>query len=419
MKKLVNNALVALTIIPLLGSCGKSSSGSGDGQREVAGEEGSIDGSTIEGQYQGKFVTLNPHVNGTIPGSITLVRDGDRLMTYTRLFAGKPKAWHQQAIHLGTRCPNMNDDSNQDGFIDINEALAVVGDMIIPLDANMNSQAAGRNFYPLADLSGYYHYERVSSFDRMFADLYEPDKDETDHIAKLAPDQKFGFQGRVFMVLGVDEATSLPDTVGTIGKRKSFQTLPIVCTIISKTPEGTIGVTYTGEIPGPVAQVEEGQDRPAPYEDDTTTTGAQGGTVSGTTGTNDSDDGQVGDAGGDHGGGTTGGVTGSSTTGGTSGGTTTGGTTGGTTGRSTGGFIGGFIGGSRGGTSGSSTAGSTTGSSTGGTTTGGTSSGGTSSGGTSTGGSEPESTTGSSEGGTTGRTSGGFIGGFIGGGNGN
>lgn len=385
MKKLLHNALIALTIIPLLGSCGKSESdGGGEGQQNMPQEEeDSVDGSTIEGQYKGLFVTLNPHVNGTIPGSITLVRDGDKLMTYARLFAGKPKAWHQQAIHLGNRCPTISDDTNQDGFIDINEALAVVGDMIIPLDANMNTQAAGKNFYPLGDPSGYYHYERISSFSRLYSDLYEADKDQNDRIAKLAPEEKFGFAGRVFMVQGVDEATLLPDTVGTLGRRRPFQTLPIVCTVIGKSPATPIGTPYTGEIPGPVAEVEEGQDRPAPYEDDTSG-GATGGTVAGTTGTNDSDDGEVGDEDGNREG------------------TTTGGTTGGTTedettGRSTGGFIGGFIGGSRGGTSGGST--------TGGTSTGGTSTGGTS------------STTGSSEGGTTGRSSGGFIGGFIGGDN--
>ena len=395
MKKIVNNALIALTIIPLLGSCGKSSSGGGE-QRQEEGtvDEGSTDGSTIDGEYKGMFVTLNSHVNGTIPGSVTLLREGDKLMTYARLFAGKPKAWHPQGMYMGTRCPNMGDDKNGDGFVDINEAMAVVGQMIIPFDANMNSQAAGKNFYPLADPSGYYHYERVSSFERMFDDLYAEDRDLNDHIAKLAPDEKFGFAGRVFMVQGVDDATILPETVGTIGKRKAFQTLPVVCAVIKRIPDGqTIGIPYDGSIPGPVAEVQEGQDRPAPYED--TTSGAQGGSVGGTTGTNDSDDGEVGDAGGEGSGSTAGSTTGSSTTGGsttggtTTGGSTTGGTTGsseegGTTGRSSGGFIGGFIGGRDGGTSGGSTG-------------------------------DTGSTTGNGDGGTTGRSSGGFIGGFIGG----
>lgn len=371
MKKLVNNALIALTIIPLLGSCGKSDSGDGIQRDEF--DEGSLDGSTIDGQYQAKFFTLNPQVNGTIPGSLTLFRDGDKLMTYVRLFAGKPKAWHMQGIFLGRRCPDLGDDVNRDGFIDIEEAMRATGEMIVPLDANMNSQTAGMNFYPVADLSGYYHYERVASFERMFEDLRKEDKNPDDHIAKLGPDDKFGFTGRVFMVLGVSEDTVLPETVAGLGRRRAFQTLPITCGII-KPSNVTPGTVYTGEIPGPVAEVEEGQDRPAPYEDNTG--GASGGTVSGTTGTNDTNDGEVGDQGG---------ATSGETSGGTSGQTRPP--------RTTGGFIGGFIGGSSGGST----------------------SGGSTSGGSTTGG-----TTGETTGGSTGETTeeprrGGFIGGFIGG----
>lgn len=341
MKNMVNNAIIALTVLPLLGSCGKSSSGGGI-QAEIFTED-SLDGSTIDGQYLAKFITLNPHVNGTIPGSLTLFRDGDRLMTYVRLFAGKPKAWHQQGIYQGTRCPNIGDDSNGDGYVDINEAMAVVGKMLIPLDANMNSQAAGKNFYPVADLSGYYHYERIASFDRMFDDLKQEDRDLTDHIAKLGPDEKFGFAGRVVMVQGVSEDVIFPATVAGQGKRKPFQTLPITCGVIEKSFE-TPNTYDNGEIPGPVAEVSEGQDRPAPPEEDTTGS-AQGGTVSGTTGTNTPDNGEVGHEGPPEEGSTTGG-------------STTGGETGGEAPRR-GGFIGGFIGGSSGGTTGGTTGGET------------------------------------------------------------
>lgn len=367
MKNLSKKILTALIILPLLNSCGKSSSGGGTSQNENApDEEGSLDGSTIDGKYVARFETLNPHVNGTIPGSLTLFRNQDRLMTYLRLFAGKPKAWHPQGIYKGRRCPNLGDDRNGDGFIDIDEAMAVVGKVIIPLDTNLNSQMAGKNFYPVGDLSGYYHYERVASFSRMFDDLKDEDSDPEDHIEKLAPEEKFSFEGRVVIVQGVTEDTILPETVVGLGHRKNFQTLPIVCGVIKKDNTNP-GNADHGGIPGPIAEVEDGQDRPAPPEEGE---GETGGTVAGTTGSNDTNEGEVGDEGG------------------TGGGTTSGGTTtGGTTGRSTGGFIGGFIGGSSGGRTGGTSGGGTTGGTSGGSTTGG----------------------------TSGRTIGGFIGGFIGG----
>lgn len=374
--------LTLVLALPLIHSCGKSSSGDGvslDRQdREEAADETEIDGT-----YMAKFETLNPHVNGTLPGSLTFHRTGDRIISFLRLFAGKPRTWHQQGVYMGRRCPNLGDDLNKDGFIDIEEGMKVFGKMVIPLDANLNSQSAGRNFYPLSDLSGYYHYERVASFQRMFDDLHGEDFDSEDHIVKLSAGQKWTFHNKVVVVMGVDEETPLPETVSGLGKRKAFQALPITCGIIRKI-KTTPGTINSGEIPGPVAEVEEGQDRPAPEEEEEP--GETGGTSGGTGGSNESDDGEVGDHdhGGISGGGTTtgGSTAGGTTTGGgsTTGGTTTGGTpgettggsSGGTSGGSSGGIIGGFIGGFIGGSSGGSTqGGSTGGGTTGGSTTGG------------------------------------------------
>ena len=369
MKRSFTFVLITMTIIPFLSSCGKSSSGNGLlSDEERARREEVLDESSIDGLYQAKFTTLNPHINGTIPGSLTFSREKDRLITFVRLFAGGPRAWHPQGVYLGKRCPNLGDDKNGDGYIDIVEAMAVVGKMIIPLDANINSQSSGKNFYPMADLSGYYHYERVASFRRLFGDLRDKDRDPEDHIAKLDSNEKFSFERRVFMVQGVVQETELPESVAGLGKRKPYQTLPITCGIIQKVT-GTLGVPDDGEIPGPVAEVIEGQDQPAPPEEEDTTSGGSGGTGTGT-GTNENEDGEVGDGQDPRGGSTSGGST--------SGGSTSGGSTSGET------------------TSGETTSGETT---SGETTSGETTSGETTSGETTSGGSR----------------SGGFIGGFIGG----
>lgn len=355
MKRMATNMLIALIIIPLLGSCGKPES-TAKGKQQPQDNPDDPTGA-IDGLLMAKFETLNPHINGTIPGSLTLSMKDDKLITFLRVFAGQPKAWHPQGIYMGSRCPNLGDDKNGDGIIDIVEAMNVVGKMIVPLDTNMNSQMSGKNFFPIGDLSGYYHYERVASYSRLVEDLRGVDSDTEDHITKLTADEPFSFENRTVIVQGVLEETILPETVSGLGKRRPFQTLPITCGVIKKVAT-TPGTPDTGVIPGPVADVIEGQDQPAPAGDDT---GAGGGTVAGTPGTNDNEDGEVGDEGGTEGGGTT--VGGS--TGGTTGGTT-GGETGGTTGRSTGGFIGGFIGGSSGGRTGGTSGGGTTGRSTGG-----------------------------------------------------
>lgn len=296
MKNLSYTSLLTILFLTLTGSCGKNSS-------HTKSEEisDSLDQSPFDGLYLAKFETLNPHINGTIPGSLSLLRQEDKLMAFVRMFAGGIRAWHQQGIYYGKRCPQMSDDKNGDGIIDILEAMNVVGNMIVPLDANINSQVAGRNLFPLGDLAGYYHYERIASFKRLLEDLHSVDSDLEDHIGKLGPEEKFSFEKRVVMVQGVTQDIVLPETVAGLGKRKPFQTLPVTCGIILKV-KSTPGTIYTGVIPGPVAEVEADQDQP----------NSGGiivrGTVSDTTG------------------GTTGGTTGE-TTGGTTG-ETTGGTTG-------------------------------------------------------------------------------------------
>jgi hypothetical protein len=304
-----NIPFVALLIISLVlaGSCGGKSS-SHSKPPEVVSE--TLDQSPFDGLYLAKFETLNPHINGTVPGSLTLLRQEDKLMVFVRMFAGGVRAWHQQGIYYGTRCPQMSDDINGDGTIDIIEAMNVVGKMIVPLDANINSQVAGRNLFPLGDLSGYYHYERMASFNRLFEDLHDEDTDLEDHIGKLEREEKFSFEKRVILVQGVTQDVLLPETVAGLGKRKPFQTLPVTCGIILKV-NSIPGTVYTGVIPGPVAEVGADQDQPS--------TG--GIIVRGTVGTST----------GETTGGTTGGTTGETTGG------TTGETTGGTTGETTGG----------------------------------------------------------------------------------
>ena len=66
----------------LAGSCGKSSSQSKP--PEVVSE--TLDQSPFDGLYLAKFETLNPHINGTIPGSLTLLRQEDKLMVFVRIY---------------------------------------------------------------------------------------------------------------------------------------------------------------------------------------------------------------------------------------------------------------------------------------------------------------------------------------------
>lgn len=221
------------------------------------------DGSNIDGIYMAKFETLNPHVNGTIQGSATIQRKGDKFFAYVRIFSSAPNSWHQQNIYLGKRCPNLSDDVNGDGFIDIEEANAVWGDAIIPLDSDISSQFSGKNIFPVADARGTYFYERVTSFNRLFKDLKKQDKDFNDNLAKLTPEAGLGIAGLTVAVLGAADTIEFPASLATQGQYRPHQTLPITCGTFTKITE-IPGEEYNEEIPDPVGEVEPDQ----PQSDD-------------------------------------------------------------------------------------------------------------------------------------------------------
>ena len=225
------------------------------------------DGSNIDGLYMAKFETLNGHVNGTIPGSATIQRQGNKFYAYVRLFGGTPETWHQQYVYLGNRCPSLKDDANGDGFIDIVEANAVWGDAILPLDANISSQGAGKNIFPMSDDAGSYFYERVTNFDKLFEDLKNEDRNFEDNVAKLNLDSGLAIEGRAVAVLGIADTVELPETVASEPSRLSaHQTLPIVCGIFKRVTE-IPGEEYDETIPGPVEPGEEETDMSPNPED--------------------------------------------------------------------------------------------------------------------------------------------------------
>lgn len=255
-------------LLALLAACGGgSSSGTGSSDRiveeaEIEAQRAAADGSNIQGRYIAKFTTLNSHVVGTIPGSAQFMREDDRISAFVRLFAGSPSIAHFQNVHTGTRCPTMSDDTNGDGYLDIQEALKVVGPVIVPLDWDIGSQLSANRSWPRAFPNGSYEYTKVTGFDRFWDDLKSTDRNPNDNIVKLAPDEGLAITGKVVMIQGVEEIKNLPDSVAGFDRWKNFQTLPIVCGIYQPYTDDP-GVIYEETIPGPIAPVVDGQDQPA------------------------------------------------------------------------------------------------------------------------------------------------------------
>lgn len=238
--------LLALTF---LGSCGKSNSRAGV---PLEGNYLPVNGSNIEGLYMAEFTSLNGQVNGTVTGTATLQRRDDKFHAYVKLSGGAPHTWHQQSIHEGS-CPGPADDMNNDGFIDVEEANIALGQIIIPLDANLSSQTEGQNNYPIGDTQGGYFYDREASFESLFADLKQEDTNPDDNMRKLSEDDGLNFEGKVVVIHGAPSTAAIPETVVSPDGKPVHQTLPIAC--------GTL--KQVTSIPG-----SSGNENPAPVGND-------------------------------------------------------------------------------------------------------------------------------------------------------
>lgn len=222
----------------LVASCGKSS-GTNQDSSSAGGinqnENMRADGSNIKGVYATPLLPMNKNIHMNKVGMAAVQRDGDTFSALIKMKYGQRGTEHKQAIYTGRRCPTIKDDLNKDAYVDIREALSAIGHIVIPLDANVDSQQAGLNTYPVADVvEGKYFYQVTASFERMFADLKTPDENPNDNIIKLGVQDGLTFPGRVILLQGISEKHFLPPTAASMGGESVHKTMPVACGILWK-----------------------------------------------------------------------------------------------------------------------------------------------------------------------------------------
>jgi len=139
----------------------------------------------------------------------------------------EPNMIHPQHIHAAASCPPASADVNGDGFVDVIEGVPFYGPILIPLDDNLASQAAGA-FPTAVGIQGLLNYTATTSLTALLNDLNAPDPDPTDAVVKLngAP---LALETRHVVIHGVDAHTPLPPTVASLPGVPAFLTLPVAC----------------------------------------------------------------------------------------------------------------------------------------------------------------------------------------------
>jgi hypothetical protein len=224
-----NHIFMALTLLTFV-ACGKDGGGN-------TGSNNGNDNDVTEmvaatpGTYYAVLRPITFHSNGFIPyGAATFVLKDDQLQVSTSLDDDQAVN-HRQTLHMGTRCPTLADDTNGDTFLDYNEALSVVGPALMPLDNDLNSQAAGADIYPRGIGMT---YNKSASLSKINADLWITDEDSSDNLTKLPTGTSIGFENRVVLVHGTSNQSTLPSSVAAYRGEASHLSLPVVCGVLGK-----------------------------------------------------------------------------------------------------------------------------------------------------------------------------------------
>ena len=223
MKKIFAPLLLMSVMGMALVGCGSDDDDSSSSQVQQQDEQ-------VQGTYQATFIPVNS-VAANINATADINVNGDDVqinMTVTSASEGQ----HLQYVATGTECPTSSADTNRDGFVDAVEAQAVVGQILVPLDTNTNTQAGGANDYPSgAD----YNYTEDSSLAQMVTDLTAPDANTNDSVVKLPAGTTLQFAGQVIMIHGIPADTILPRSVAAFNGLTPAQSLPIACGVLNRT----------------------------------------------------------------------------------------------------------------------------------------------------------------------------------------
>lgn len=149
-------------------------------------------------------------------GNATITLKGDVVTVHIEATGVTAADIHPQHIHAGPRCPDASADVNGDSFVDVLEGLPDYGPILVNLDSDLSSNAAG--MFPIAGGSGVnnassYTYSAVGSRTHI--------QDEIQTALKLGT--------RHVVIHGIDLSSALPDSVATIGTLPNELTLPVAC----------------------------------------------------------------------------------------------------------------------------------------------------------------------------------------------
>lgn len=223
-----------LSFITLLFSCSENGSHSSPASQQEKGNKAQENLVSAANVYATELSPVNQNISSLISGTANMKIENGDLYAYIRMTGSLTGLIHEQRFYQASACPTLDDDTNNDGIIDIKEANHVLGQPIFPLDADISSLEAGKDTFPAGDASGTYWYEQIINFQTLQDELHLGDKSLEDDFVGLPLEETLSLQEGVVMILGVPAFTQLPPTVASTHGYANFQLLPVACGSLQK-----------------------------------------------------------------------------------------------------------------------------------------------------------------------------------------
>jgi hypothetical protein len=166
---------------------------------------------------------------------VTIVVDNDRIGAFLNMSGLDPNIPHMAHIHSGSTCATSAADTNGDGFVDVVEASAVGGGILVGITGDMSSYTASTSTVASANSLGNLISIGSGSLTSLIADLHRPAPAPTTGVASLSTNQPFNPAQYTVDVHGIDPSITLPSTVQTLPGMTANQTLPVACGSLQQT----------------------------------------------------------------------------------------------------------------------------------------------------------------------------------------
>lgn len=206
--------------------------------------------------YMAELHALNDNVAGAVSGNANFKIENNDFIAYIRFFNSISGLVHEQRYYQADACPTLEQDTNADGYIDIQEANAFLGQPLFPLDFDISSEEAQYDVFPGGDAVGGYWYEQIVPMETLMMDLKSEDLTPENDFRKMAQTEELNLNRGIVLIMGISPTIILPETVASSGGYGNFQTLPVACGSLKKIY--VVPGTIQGDEASPLPNGEEG-----------------------------------------------------------------------------------------------------------------------------------------------------------------